>query len=142
MNLRIQAQKLKNAYEKSFEDIRSKYNLTMNEIMLLHYLYKHQDKDTSKDFGEFCFATKSHVSKSVDNMVERGYISKILDNQDKKSFHLTLKNDAISIVEKINSRNEEITNRVTKGVSKEELDEINRIFNLILKNIEEMENEG
>ena len=53
MKIPVQALIIKKMYDNSYDDLRKKYGLTMNEIMLLLYLDKHQMKNTAKeDFKE------------------------------------------------------------------------------------------
>ena len=90
-NIPVQAQILKKTFENAFEDIRKKYNLTMNEIILLLYLERNKMKNTARDMVEEIMITKSHISKSVDSLVDKKIITRLQDKDDRKAFTLSKK---------------------------------------------------
>ena len=47
MKIPVQAQVIKKLYDNSFDDLRIKYGLTMNEIMFLLYLDKNKKNNTA-----------------------------------------------------------------------------------------------
>ena len=66
MKIPVQAQVIKKLYDNSFDDLRIKYGLTMNEIMFLLYLDKNKANNTASEIVENLVTTKSHISKSIE----------------------------------------------------------------------------
>ena len=52
MKIPVQAQVIKKLYDNSFDDLRIKYGLTMNEIMFLLYLDKNKANNTASEIVE------------------------------------------------------------------------------------------
>ena len=48
MEIPVQEQLIKKMYDNSYDDLRKKYGLTMNEIMFLLYLDKHEKKNSAR----------------------------------------------------------------------------------------------
>ena len=59
MKIPVQAQVIKKLYDNSFDDLRIKYGLTMNEIMFLLYLDKNKANNTASEIVENLVTTKS-----------------------------------------------------------------------------------
>jgi DNA-binding MarR family transcriptional regulator len=138
MNITIQAQTLKKALEESFGSIRKKYNLTMNEVIVLLYLIKNDKKDTAKDIVEDIMITKSHISKSVDSLVNKNIITRIPDNIDKKIVHLQIIDKTSQLVKDITKTNRQINKKITKGITDEELYTLEKVFIKIKDNIKKI----
>ena len=79
MKIPVQAQVIKKLYDNSFDDLRIKYGLTMNEIMFLLYLDKNKANNTASEIVENLVTTKSHISKSIDSLAKENII---IRNQD------------------------------------------------------------
>ena len=137
-NIPVQAQILKKTFENAFEDIRKKYNLTMNEIILLLYLERNKMKNTARDMVEEIMITKSHISKSVDSLVDKKIITRLQDKDDRKVIHLQITENASKLVKELKKIDESITKKVTKGISKEELAILEKALQKIKENISDI----
>lgn len=138
MNIPVQAQALKRALEGAFEEIREKYNLTMNEVIVLLYLIKNNEKNTAKDIVEDIMISKSHISKSVESLASKKIITRIQDKIDKKMIHLQIIDKDSELIKEIINRNLEINKKVTEGITNEELLILEKTFNKIKENIKKM----
>ena len=58
-------QQMKRLYEKQFEDICQRYQLTQNEIDILVFLANNPSFDTASDIVEVRMIAKSYISKSA-----------------------------------------------------------------------------
>ena len=137
-NIPVQAQILKKTFENAFEDIRKKYNLTMNEIILLLYLERNKMKNTARDMVEEIMITKSHISKSFDSLVDKKIITRLQDKDDRKVIHLQITENASKLVKELKKIDESITKKVTKGISKEELAILEKALQKIKENISDI----
>lgn len=138
MNIPVQAQALKRALEGAFEEIREKYNLTMNEVIVLLYLIKNNEKNTAKDIVEDIMISKSHISKSVESLASKKIITRIQDRIDKKMIHLQIIDKDSELIKEIINRNLEIDKKVTEGITNEELIILEKTFSKIKENIKKM----
>ena len=138
MNIRKQIKMIKKAYEDSYEDIRKKYDLTMNEIIILHYLNCNNDKNTAKDLVDEVIATKSHISLSVENLTKRGLIEKIQDGDNKKIFHLLVTDKSKKIIDEISERSKFLMNKIIENIPNEDVDITEKTLKMIIENIENL----
>ena len=61
-------------YASLFGPLCEKYHLTMTEMIVLMFLAKNRGYDTASDIVENLKITKSHVSISLRDLEERGYV--------------------------------------------------------------------
>ena len=88
MEIPAQALLIKKIYDNSYNYLRKKYGLTMNEIMFLLYLDKHEKKNSAREIIDDLMTTKSHISKSIDSLAKENIIIRIPDEYDKKIIRL------------------------------------------------------
>jgi DNA-binding MarR family transcriptional regulator len=134
MEIPVQAQIIKKIYDNSYEDLRKKYGLTMNEIMFLLYLDKHQMKNTAREIVEDLMFTKSHISKSIDSLAKENIIIREHDESDKKIIRLFINTTADDIMNDLKHREKLITKTITKGIAKEDMATFERVLKEMHKN--------
>ena len=133
--IQVQAQSIKKMYDSLYEDLKVKYGLTMNEIMFLLYLDKHQMKNTAREIVEDLMVTKSHISKSVDSLARDNIIIRVRDEFDKKIIRLYISESADSLLNELKEREKWIMKNITAGISKEELETFNKVLEMMQKNM-------
>lgn len=69
-----------------------------NEIDILLFLANNQPYDTSRDIVEYRALSKSHVCKSVDSLLRKGYLKGEQDQRDRRLIHLKLQPEAMPAV--------------------------------------------
>ena len=135
MKIPVQAQVIKKLYDNSFDDLRIKYGLTMNEIMFLLYLDKNKANNTASEIVENLVTTKSHISKSIDSLAKRNIIIRIQDELDKKIIRLYISDTANDLLYDLRTREEIINRTITKGIPKDDLETFNRVLEQMKKNV-------
>ena len=128
---------IKKAKEKFFEDIIKQFHLTSIEITVLLFL-KNSGFDTATDIVNELFIAKSHVSLSVNLLNTKGYIKKMQDKEDKKITHLQLTEKADEILEITNVKIKELENKLFNGITEEDKENMERIFNIFYANVREV----
>ena len=128
---------IKKAKEKFFEDIIKEFHLTSIEITVLLFL-KNSGFDTATDIVNELFIAKSHVSLSVNLLNTKGYIKKMQDKEDKKITHLQLTERADEILEITNAKIKELENKLFNGITEEDKENMERIFNIFYANVREV----
>lgn len=140
MKIPVQAQVIKKLYDNSFDDLRIKYGLTMNEIMFLLYLDKNKADNTASEIVENLVTTKSHISKSIDSLAKRNIIIRIQDELDKKIIRLYISDTANDLLYDLRTREEIINRTITKGIPKDDLENFNRVLEQMKKNVYDLIN--
>lgn len=136
--MREQVKILNKAHNRMYEDIREKYNLSLNEILLMIYLYHNPEENTAKEITNKIKCTKSHISKSVESLYSRGFLEKVIDKEDKKMVHLILTEESKEPVKEINDRVEYVRNNALNDIPIQDLEITKKTFKKIVENIEEM----
>lgn len=140
MKIPVQAQVIKKLYDNSFDDLRIKYGLTMNEIMFLLYLDKNKANNKASEIVENLVTTKSHISKSIDSLAKRNIIIRIQDELDKKIIRLYISDTANDLLYDLRTREEIINRTITKGIPKDDLENFNRVLEQMKKNVYDLIN--
>lgn len=129
--------KSKKVYEKMFYSVIEELQLTQNEIDVLLFLINNKLLDTSKDIVEYRAISKSMVSKSVDSLFKKGYISYETDKTDKRCIHLKINPIAIPIARKLQEVQRKFFDVLCRGISVEEYGLIEGVLSKMYQNITE-----
>jgi DNA-binding MarR family transcriptional regulator len=127
--------KSKKLYEKMFQNILEELQLTQAEVDVLLFLQNNKPFNTAKDIVEYRSISKSMVSKSVDSLLARGYLSYEIDEKDKRCIHLKIEAAAELSIKKLQSIQKSFMEVLYGGFSKEELEIFEKALNKIDKNI-------
>jgi len=79
--------------------------------------------------------SKSMISKSVDSLYRKGFLSYETDETDKRCIHLKIKPVAIPIVEKLHEAQKEFFYILTYNITKEEYKAMETVLNKMYANI-------
>ena len=133
--------KSKKLYEKMFQSVLAELQLTQSEADVLLFLHNNKSLDTAKDITEYRALSKSMISKSVDSLLARGYLSHEIDEKDKRCIHLKIEPAAISVVKKLRNIQKNFNKILSRDITMDESEVLVRILNKVHKNIsDELEN--
>lgn len=113
------------------------YDFNRGEFPLLFKLIKNGDGVTQKEICESLMVSKSTISKMINSLVEKGYLRKERDPDDKRATRIFLterKNEIEDIIEEIDEKAE---NKMLKGFTQEEKEDIEEHLIKILENLED-----
>ena len=127
--------KLKKMYEKMFYQLTEELQLTQNEIDVLLFLNNNSPLDTARDIARYRAMSKSMISKSVDSLYRKGFLSYETDETDKRCIRLKIKPVAIPIVEKLHEAQKEFFYILTYNITKEEYKAMETVLNKMYANI-------
>lgn len=128
---------LKKLLEKKSEVLMQKYDLRKVELDILAYLYSYKEMygDTAKDIVNRKHISKAHISKSVENLKERGLINLIEDKEDHRISHITLSEAANEVVREFLEIHNACKSIVFQNITEEEKRQTENIFLKMQNNI-------
>lgn len=115
--------------------------LSQNEIEVLLIL-KQGCCNTARDMSRLRGMPRSLVSKSVDQLIKRGYVEARQDQRDRRVTRLQLLPPAQATVERLEQVREEYFSRLCRGITGEEAEAFRSMVNKMAKNLEELLPEG
>ena len=118
-----------------FYQVSEELELTQNEIDVLLFLHNNAPLNTASDIARYRAMSKSMISKSVDSLYKRGYLSYDIDELDKRCIHLKIKPATNSIVKKLHEVQKEFFNILTSNISEEEHKAMEIVLNKMYENI-------
>ena len=83
-------QQMRKVIEQACERLMETYGLRHVELDILYLISHEKQKDTAKDLIEIQHLSKAHISKSVDNLKQHGYIELIADEADHRKIHIRM----------------------------------------------------
>lgn len=125
----------KKMYEKMFYPALEEFKLTQSEIDVLLFLFNNESFDTAKDIVNYRAISKSLVSKSVDLLINKDYLSYEVDEIDRRSIHLKINPIAIPVVEKLHEIQKDYFALLLHNVTDEEYEVFETVMNKIHRNI-------
>lgn len=111
----------KGLYSTLFFPVCAKYKLTMTEMLVLLFLSQNTQYDTASDIVEKLKITKSHVSASVRDLEERGYLRGSYAGRNHRTIHLRLCGGADEIVQAGKAVQQQFLSVIGRGFTDEEL---------------------
>lgn len=129
---------IKKAYDSLWDSVCETFGLTRAEIDVIAFLAHNPDFDTARDIVDYRMIAKSHVSKAVDSLMDRGYVTRTQDEHDRRCIHLTLTEQASEAVHAILTRQEEFARALEEGFTQEEMEQFSAIAERIAKNAEKV----
>ncbi len=127
------------AHKKLIKFIKEKlrpYDFNRGEFPLLFKLIKKGDGVTQKEICEMLFISKSTTSKVINSLVEKGYVRKEKDREDRRvtRIYLTEKEKEIEeIIEEIDERAEKV---MMRGFDEDEKAQFRGYLERVLENLD------
>ena len=78
----LTGQQFRRFQERVYAPVTETYGLSLLDIRVLLYLSEHRKYNTAKDIVQRHHWTKSHVSKSIEELIEKGLILRVPDDTD------------------------------------------------------------
>ena len=110
----------KKLLEKKCEGIMKKYDLRKVELDVLYYISRGDRLDTAKDIISRSHISKAHISKSVDNLKQRGFIELQEDERDHRCIHLLITKNSLPVLAAYEQVHQEFQDIIFKNVTEGE----------------------
>lgn len=111
------------------------YDFNRGEFPLLFKLIKNGDGVTQKEICQRLHVSKSTTSKIIKRLVEKGYLRKEKDPDDKRASRIFLTDKKEEIEDLIKEIDQKAENRMLEGFDEKEKKELKGYLNRILDNL-------
>lgn len=128
----------KDTYMKVVAPVCERFNLTTAELDILLFLANNPEYDTATDIVEKRCLVKSHVSVSLRTLEQKGYVERAYLGTNRRTIHLKLCHPAEPIIRAGQEAQLEFYKALHHGISKEEQENIERIFTIMQKNLKQL----
>ncbi len=125
----------KKLYEKYCFEIDKKYDLTISEGEVLSHICHRGGESTARNIVEHNWISKSQVSKSVEKLTNRGYLTAEVDENDRRFMRLHLTEAAEQPLKEIENATQKFLDKLFGGLDDGDLLELNRLLEKTTKNI-------
>lgn len=129
------ASQFKRFYNQQIGQAAEEYGLSQIEMDILLFLRNNPCYDTARDIVEIRHIAKSYVSKTVELLIRKGYLSALEDNADRRMQHLTLLPKADAPVAAGRKAQQAVQELLKAGISDEELAFLENIWRKLSDNI-------
>ncbi|MCD7843808.1 MAG: MarR family transcriptional regulator [Clostridiales bacterium] len=126
---------LKKLISKKSEPAQRKYRLRPVELNILLLLHANPHLDTAKDIMNRLHVSKAHVSQSLDHLKSGGFISLWEDPQDRRVFHIHLRQSAIDAALEMQAVYAECWALAVRNISPEEVSVLLQVAQKMSDNI-------
>ncbi len=110
--------RLDKAYRRYFQRELRPYGLTPGEVAVLLFLHNNAPRlDTATDIARCKGLSKALVTRSVESLQRRGYVTAERDGRDRRVVHLALSPQSRPIGREIERRQAELAQRLKEGIS-------------------------
>jgi Transcriptional regulators len=121
LNVLFTGQQFRKLYERMTNEVSARYGLARMELDILMFLAENPDLDTAKDIVEFKYLAKSGISKAIDILVKKGYLDVIQDPDDRRVFHLQLKEAADAVIDAMTDVQGRLADIIFRGITPDEI---------------------
>ena len=128
----------KKGYSNILAPICKTWKLTRNELDILLFLYNNPEFDRATDIVSRRGIAKSHVSLSVSSLEERGFVTREVDAQDRRTIHLRLSEEAKEIAREGREAQMGFFKLLYAGLTVDEVAQWQGIIDKVSQNIAEM----
>lgn len=118
-----------------------KFDISPDQTKLLFMLQNHQNINQNA-LAKKLNITKATLSVRLQRLEKLGYLTKTLDKNDKRNYILNITKIGEAFIEAAVKIMKEKTLIMFEGVSKEQLDVINDVIDIMKKNIEKCKGEA
>ena len=126
--------KIKDEYDKKIEEAALEIALTKPEADLLLFLSNNPSYNTARDAVVYRGFSKAYVSKALNSLYKKKYISLKQDVVDKRYQHIFINENIINKVKILQNTQEKVFKEHTKNITEEEKKLFIEIINKMFKN--------
>lgn len=127
--------RIQKLYDRHMDDIRKSFSLSRIEITIISFLHNNPGLDTAGDIAEYRMLSKGNVSQSVEALIQKGYLERFPDSEDRRRIHLSLTAHASEIVRQIDEIKRDFYQALAEGLTESEIKQYQAITDKITENV-------
>ena len=127
--------RIQKLYDRHMDDIRKSFSLSRIEITIISFLHNNPGLDTAGDIAEYRMLSKGNVSQSVEALIQKGYLERFPDSEDRRRIHLSLTAHASEIVRQIDEIKRDLYQARAEGLTESEIMQYQAITDKITENV-------
>lgn len=139
VELLLTGKQYKKFQEAYYSAILEEYSLSLIDVRVLLFLSEPGGYDTARDIVKVHGIAKSYVSKSIDKLIEKGFLERKHMRKDRRYVHLAVREEAFPVIDAMREQRKKMFQQLFRGVSEEQLELLGEIARKINANITEME---
>ena len=129
--------KIKEYIDSEIDACAKEIGITKPEADVLIAVTFNENINQGRDVAKLKGFSKSYVSKAVAKLLDRGFISLVLDESDHRCQHIIINAKANEIIAKLQEKHKYGTDKLSKGITDEERATLTSVIKKIKNNIEE-----
>ncbi len=127
--------RIQKLYDRSMDDIRKNFSLSRIEIIIISFLHNNPGLDTAGDIVDYRMLSKGNVSQSVEALIQKGYLRRSADKEDRRRIHLSLTEQTSEIIRQIDDVKNLFYQNLTAGLTPEETQQYEMITEKLTQNV-------
>lgn len=112
------------------------YDLTFSQVRILHYLHQSKAEASQKEICQHLDATHPTVIGLVSRLEKNGFVECYVDPSDRRNKMVRLTPKADAFREQVEKKRQQNHERMTAGLSQEEVEELLFLLNKVWMNYE------
>lgn len=121
-------------YDEILSPVYVKHDLTKSELDILLFLANNPEYDRAVDIIDVRKVAKSHVSASVHSLLEKGYLKKKEQTDNRRDIHLSVTKKADRIIADGRAAQKIFDRTIMKGLTHEDLKALQEASDKVLDN--------
>ena len=121
-------------YEASLASVQQTHDLTLFEADILAFLYCNSQLNTANHIVEYRMLPKANVSKAIDSLLRRGWLTAARDEADRRRVLLSLTQEAIPVTQEVLAAQEQFYSQLQTGFTPEETNYYETVMQRITTN--------
>lgn len=136
LDVLVGGQQFRKILEKRCERLNEDYGVRLVEMDILDFLSKAGAHDTAKDIMYDLHISKAHISKSVENLRNKGYLILTEDVNDHRCIHLSVTEKARPLIQAFAAERKRFLEILFAGVTDEEKKAVIRAAEKVIENLD------
>lgn len=134
-------QHLFHLYQEMFLPVLDTYHLTQMEVDILLFLANNPQYDTASEIVSVRRLTKSHVSTSIEQLVQKGFLVRCYGDLNRRKIHLKLQPAARPVIEAGRLCQKKFAAVLSEGIPEQELAAASAVLGRMIENIKRYKGE-
>lgn len=119
----------------SVDVLLKEQGLTFSQTLVIDFLHSRNGKATQKEIEDHLQVSHPTVVGIISRLEKNGFVSSHTDEKDRRNKIVCAADKALNMLDAVNAGKRQMEEKLTKGLSEEELNEFRRIIDIFYENI-------